>query len=46
MRAAAAGVTVVLAAAMTAGASGLAPAAPGPGQTPLPGSAVPFTMTT
>ena len=41
--AAAAGVTAVLAAAMTAGAGGLAQASPRPGQTPLRGSAVPFT---
>jgi subtilase family serine protease len=40
---AAAGVTAVLAAAMTAGASGLAQASARPGQTLLPGSAVPFT---
>jgi len=46
MRAAAAGVTVVLAAAMTAGASGLAQASARAGQTPLPGSAVPFTSHT
>jgi subtilase family serine protease len=44
--AAAAGMTAVLAAAMTAGASGLAQASPGPGQTLLPGSAVPFTSHT
>jgi subtilase family serine protease len=43
---AAAGVTAVLAAAMTAGASGLAQASARPGQTPLPGSAVPFTSHT
>jgi subtilase family serine protease len=43
MRAAAIGVAVVLAAAMTVGASGLAQASPGPGRIPLPGSAVPFT---
>jgi subtilase family serine protease len=46
MRAVAAGVTAALAAAMTAGASGLAQASPRPGQTPLPGSAVPFTSHT
>jgi subtilase family serine protease len=46
MRAAAAGVTTALAAAMTAGASGLAQASPGPGPVPLPGSAVPFTSHT
>jgi subtilase family serine protease len=43
---AAAGVTAVLAAAMTAAAGGLAHASPGPGQTQLPGSAVPFTSHT
>jgi subtilase family serine protease len=46
MCAAAAGVTAALAAAMTAGASGLAQASPGPGQGRLPGSAVPFTSRT
>jgi subtilase family serine protease len=45
-RVAAAGVTTVLAAAMAAGASGLAQASPRPGQTPLAGSAVPFTSHT
>jgi hypothetical protein len=39
-------VTAVLAAAMIAGASGLAQASTGPGQTLLPGSAVPFTSHT
>jgi subtilase family serine protease len=39
-------VTAALAAAMTTGASGLAQASPGPGQIPLPGSAVPFTSHT
>jgi subtilase family serine protease len=43
---AAAGVTAVLAAAMTAGASGLAQASPRPGQALLPGSAVPYTSQT
>ena len=43
MRAVAAGVTPALVAAMITGASGLAQASPTPGQTPLPGSAVPFT---
>ena len=43
---AAAGVTAVLAAAMTAGASGVAQASSRPGQTLLPGSAVPFTSQT
>jgi subtilase family serine protease len=46
MPAAAAGVTAVLAAAMIAGASGLAQASTGPGQTLLPGSAVAFTSHT
>jgi subtilase family serine protease len=46
MRAVAAGVTAALAAAMIAGAGGLAQASPRPGQTPLPGSAVPFTSHT
>jgi subtilase family serine protease len=46
MRAVAAGVTVALAAAMTAGASGVAQASPRPGRTPLPGSAAPFTSHT
>jgi subtilase family serine protease len=45
-RAAAAGVTAALAAAVTAGAGGMAQASPRPGQTPLPGSAVPFTSHT
>jgi len=39
-------VTAVLAAAMTAGASGLAQASPAPARIPLPGSAVPFTSHT
>jgi subtilase family serine protease len=43
---AAAGVTAVLAVAMTAGAGGLAQASARPGQTLLPGSAVPFTSHT
>lgn len=46
MRVAATGVAVILAAAMTAGASGLALASPRPVQTLLPGSAVPFTSHT
>ena len=43
MYAAATGMTLALAAAMTAGAGGLAQASASPGGTPLPGSAVPFT---
>jgi subtilase family serine protease len=43
---AAAGVTAVLAAGVTARAGGLAQASPGPGRIPLPGSAVPFTSHT
>lgn len=46
MRAATAGATAVLAAAMSAVAGGLAQAAPRPAETPLPGSAVPFTSHT
>jgi subtilase family serine protease len=46
MRAVAAGVTAALSAAMTAPAGGLAQASPTPGQTALPGSAVPFTSHT
>jgi subtilase family serine protease len=46
MRVAAAGGTAALAAAMIAGAGGLAQAAPGPAEIPLPGSAVPFTSRT
>jgi subtilase family serine protease len=46
MRAAVAGMTAALAATTTAGVSGLAQASPGPAQTPLPGSAVPFTSHT
>jgi len=46
MRAVAAGATAALAAAMIAGAGGLAQASPGPGQTLLAGSAVPFTSHT
>jgi subtilase family serine protease len=43
---AAAGVAAVLAAGTIAGAGGLAQASSGPGWTPLPGSAVPFTSHT
>ncbi len=43
---AAAGVTAVLAAGLTAGTDGLAQASPGPGWVSLPGSAVPFTSHT
>jgi subtilase family serine protease len=46
MRAAAAGATAALAAAMTAGVSGAAHASPRPDPTALPGSAVPFTSST
>jgi subtilase family serine protease len=46
MRASAVGATAALATAMTAWAGGMAQAAPRPAETPLPGSAVPFTSHT